>query len=618
MNVPTTQHFPRNGSFSGSTDESTERYSGRRRDRRRRRKKRGHSTLKWILGLSGLGLVLVVLVCGVLFAMSVMRVRGELKDAAALSGTLYEHVMSGEGEEVQADLNSLASHIDNAHRETSGVLWKVAARTPYFRDDITAVRLTVQALSTVSLTSFKPLEQVCEQFSVDDISFSEGTVSLPGLQEASPYLVQAHDGLVQANSIVSMIPTARVNELQSALSQFATLFSTVEHGLAVLSQVSQLAPPMLDLDNQGARNYLVLSQTNAELRARGGMPGSWGVIQVEHGTLTIQPFVSVGELPWLDEPVVPITLNEELLFTDKMGRMGQDMNFTPDFPRAGEIAKAMWEQRFQQKIDGVVAIDPVALQSLIGIVGEVSLSDGTKLTATNTQQTLLHDAYVNKAVSDQDEFFAEVAGRSFEKIMQYSGSVLDLMRAFSDATSGGHVLLWSAYDSEEELLRDTQIAGDLETEAERPQIGVFFSDQTQSKMDWYLKRDVSILNVTQDEDGSKEYKVRIALKNLMKPEEVATTPAYVLGDLPRGLSAGQIDTAILVYAPVYGSIVRTVMSDSSEIDSTTAHEGLHVGLKKVTLDPGESFEMIAYIQSSSTVTAEVELIQTPLTLTADE
>ncbi|MFT8704813.1 DUF4012 domain-containing protein [Bifidobacterium aquikefiricola] len=623
MKVHSSEHSSSKDPLSCNGNDAMEPYSESHHGRKRRRKTPGrsrlnHSTFTWVLGLSGLGCVVALLAFGVVFAMSAMHVRSELKDAVALSGTLYGHVISGESEELHESLRALADHIDNAHRETSGIVWNVAAHTPYFRDDITSVQLTVQALSIVSTTSFTPLEQACEHFSLDDISFSEGKVSLPGLQEASPYLVQAHDGLVQANSTVATLPSVRIAELQSALSQFTSLLSTVEQGLAMLSQISQLAPPMLDLDGQSTRNYLVLSQTNAELRARGGMPGSWGVIQVEQGALKIQPFVSVSELPWLDEPVVPITLNEEFLFTNKMGRMGQDVNFTPDFPRAGTIAKAMWEQRFQQQIDGVMAIDPVALQSIIGIVGEVALSDGTKLTDANTQQTLLHDAYVNKAVSEQDEFFSEAAVRSFEKIMQYSGSVFDLTQAFSEAISGGHILLWSAHDSEEQLLQGTTIAGSLETDAERPQIGVFFSDQTQSKMDWYLKRDVSIVHVTQAEDGSQEYKVRIRLKNLMKSEDIASTPPYVLGDLQNGLQPGQIDTAIFVCAPVFGSVMRTLMSDGSEIDSTSALNGLHVGLKKVILNPGDSFEMIAYIQSSSTVAAEAELVQTPLTLTAEE
>lgn len=40
--------------------------------------------------------------------------------------------------------------------------------------------------------------------------------------------------------------------------------------------------------------------------------------------------------------MVELTAEERMLFTDKLGTDIRDVNFTPDFPRTGEIIRAMW------------------------------------------------------------------------------------------------------------------------------------------------------------------------------------------------------------------------------------------------------------------------------------
>lgn len=620
MNVPTSQDFPENDQLTMEHQQCPADHTNRRghRNNRRHGKTKVRSRkAQCIIAFSIAGCMVIILAMSAIFALSAMRVKEELSPILSIAGKLNDNILHSDTAATQNNLRTIRGHIDAAHHETSSLVWKLAAHVPYVGADIAAVQRSVDALAVVSNRTVQPLEQAVEHFSLNGVSMSEGTITLPGLAQAAPYIVQAHEGVQDAASIMTTISPVKIASLQSKLSEFREALSTLENGLSLMADVSRLAPSMLDLDDAGGRNYLVLSQTNAELRPRGGMPGSWGVIHVSNGTLSIQPFVSVGELPWLDEAIIPLSVNEELLFTDKLARIGQDVNFTPDFPKTGEIAQAMWERQYQQTIDGVLAIDPVALESLIEVVGEVSLDDGTHLTSQNTQQTLLHDVYVNKPVDEQDRFFSEAAGRCFEKLMEYSGSPADLLKGMTAMATGGHTLLWSAHQQEEDILRQTAIAGDLETDPEQPQIGVFFSDQTQSKMDWYLQRETSIESVSRTKNGTNEYKLRISIRNLMKAEEVASTPAYVLGDLPNGLQAGQIDTAIFVYAPAFGGITRSEMSDGSQMEAIIAHEGLTVGLKKKILNPGESFEIIVYLQSAQSVTTPAQLVQTPLTLTHD-
>lgn len=67
-------------------------------------------------------------------------------------------------------------------------------------------------------------------------------------------------------------------------------------------------------------------------RARsGGLTGSLGLVTVQGGHVNLQPFVSDSEIQNADEPVVDLTAEERLLFTDKLGKDIRDVNFTPGF-----------------------------------------------------------------------------------------------------------------------------------------------------------------------------------------------------------------------------------------------------------------------------------------------
>jgi hypothetical protein len=67
----------------------------------------------------------------------------------------------------------------------------------------------------------------------------------------------------------------------------------------------------------------------------------------------------------LGTPVVPLTDDEMALFGTQLATYPADITFTPDFPRTAELAKALYERRTGESVDGVFATDPVALSYLL-------------------------------------------------------------------------------------------------------------------------------------------------------------------------------------------------------------------------------------------------------------
>ncbi|WP_419497931.1 DUF4012 domain-containing protein [Bifidobacterium pullorum] len=574
-----------------------------RRIKRRRRIRRA---------LIGVGILLVVLLgLGAWFGVSALKAKDEVQQAVSVAQNMQDALTQGDMAALATRMDEFADHSSAAYKETSSVLWTVAAKLPVIGTDISVVRTAVTAMDNIASQAMPALKEAADTLNLNNISISNGTVSVPGLAESAEPLMKADSIIAEANRSVQTAPKPRIGMVAEAMDQAKEYLGSMADSIHNVSVFAQVAPKMLAMDGQ-TRTYLILAQTNAELRPSGGMPGSWGLMTVNNGTVDIQEFDSgASEMGWFDQPVVELTAEERSLFTDKLGRVPQDVNFTPDFPRTGQIAQAMWSAHTGVTVNGVIAIDPVFLQSMLAVTGGVTLPDGNVMDGTNTAQFLLSDVYAQQDVSDQDEYFNMAASMAFEHIMQNANNPRAFISAISDSIVNGHLLMWSADEDEQTLLEETAISGKLITDAAEPQAGVYFSDVTQSKMDWYLKREVNAEYQKEAANGAKQYTVRIKLTNMVTPEQVDTLPQYVIGDLPEGVSAGQIKTATFVYAPAGGRLVDWTMSDGSEFDGITVYEGLTLGTKTITLNPGESYEIVCHVQAAPGVTVPMTLRQTP-------
>lgn len=185
------------------------------------------------------------------------------------------------------------------------------------------------------------------------------------------------------------------------------------------------------------------------------------------------------------------------------------------------------------------------------------------------------------------------------------------MKAITTSVTNGHMLVWSANADEQKLLEETPISGNLVTKATGPQVGVYFSDITQSKVDWYLKREISTEFDKVADNGASQYTVHIKVTNMMTADEVASMPQYVLVDQLEGIANGQIKTAMFLYAPAGGRLVDWKLSDGSKLDGIAVHDGLTLGLKTFLLSPGESLEIAAHVQTAAGVSTPLTLRQTP-------
>lgn len=567
--------------------------------------------------IGALVIIAVLAVFAGAFVWSALQAKNELQQAVSSVQGLQQTIVDSDKSKREEQVNTFSDHVSKAYEQTSSPLWQLASVVPYAGDDISAVRTMVAAMENISSQALPQLLQAADNIDLNNVHVENGTIEISGLEASQRPLQIADDTIDKATREVKTVEAVKaphIAQIADALKTAETYCEKLDSMVHSLNSIVQVLPSMLGTEshaNDAPRNYLILAQTNAEARPSGGLTGSLGLVTVQGGRVSLQPFVSDSEIQNADEPVVDLTAEERLLFTDKLGKDIRDVNFTPDFPRTGEIVSAMWNRQYGVAVDGVIAIDPLFLQNMLAVTGGVAMPDGSTLDGANTAQTLLHDVYARMTSQETDEYFAVAAQAAFDHIMQNAGNFKSYVKALSTSVEQGHVMVWSAHEDEQNLIADSAISGKLITEGAKPQVGVYISDETESKMDWYLHREVTTEFQKVARNGANQYTVHIKLQNTMTAEEAASEADYVTGGgniVPKG----QIKTALFIYAPANGRLVDWEFQNADDYKGVTLHNGLTVGVGDVTLQPGESYEITVHVQSAPDTDEPLTLRQTPL------
>lgn len=293
-----------------------------------------------------------------------------------------------------------------------------------------------------------------------------------------------------------------------------------------------------------------------------------------------------------DEAVESVDEEDEALFGNHSNLYNSGNTYSPDWPRNSQRVAALWKSQYGQDVDGVVGIDPVFLQYLLGLVGNVSLPDGTVVDGTNAAKVLMHDVYWNYPVEESDGIFASVASAAFDKILGGIGDVdvTKLVSAVERGAEEGRLIAWMKNDDEQNAIKEMNIDASLpdpDDPSEDPVAGVYFNNLSFSKLDWYLNADTQIGQGIKNGDGTCSYRITVTLTNIMTQEEAGKLPDYVAASAP---DAARDDERLNVslFAPTGGNITDlTVEGTQFGLGAATWH-GIPFYSGTVDLHAGET------------------------------
>lgn len=194
----------------------------------------------------------------------------------------------------------------------------------------------------------------------------------------------------------------------------------------------------------------------------------------------------------------------------------------------------------------------------------------------------------------------------------------DLLHTLSRAFSERRLNLWLADPAEEEALVALGLDNGVAGSADRPELGVFLSDEIWSKMEWYLEMAIS-LGPEGELDGCRAVPTSVALTNTITYEEAwaAGGNAYIVGyneDVKR--EDGDMGVSFCLYAPVGGNILNfsceAAPSGYTPEVSVLPHKGRWVvkGLAKML--PGETLTLHFDTVLPQGCDAPLEVDSTPL------
>lgn len=548
-------------------------------------------------------------VSGVMLLNSAKTVKGQAKEAVEIVGGLKDKVTSGDFSTLPDDAKKIDELCDSMKAETSSPLWAAASFIPVYGSDINAARTMIDALSDVSSNALVPMADNLSQATPGKL-FQDGMINVSALQAVADSLSSSSKVFKSANEKVQGIGDTHISQVTELVDKAKDGFATLNGAVDAAEKVAPVLPQMLGANGQ-TRNYLMYAMNNVEIRACGGFGGSQGLISVTDGQMSIGDFVPRIGLSE-DEAVESVDEEDEALFGDHSNLCNSGNTYSPDWPRNSQRVAALWKSQYGQDVDGVVGIDPVFLQYLLGLVGNVSLPDGTVVDGTNAAKVLMHDVYWNYPVEESDGIFASVASAAFDKILGGIGDVdvTKLVGAFERGAEEGRLIAWMRNDDEQNAIKETGIDASLpdpDDPSADPVAGVYFNNLSFSKLDWYLNADTQIGQGIKNGDGTCSYRITVTLTNIMTQEEAGKLPDYVAASAP---DAARDDERLNVslFAPTGGNISDlTVEGTQFGLGAATWH-GIPFYSGTVDLHAGET-TTITY-----TLTTSAEAGDKPLTL----
>lgn len=521
-----------------------------------------------------------------------------LSEASRLIPELKEQVAANDKARAMESAREFQARSATAKDASEDPLWALASALPGLGANFSAVSEVARSADDVATLAVVPLVNVFDSLNWDALVPTASGANLEPVKAASPsvssgaHAVRASAERLEEIDVGYLLPQV-AEPLISARHQLAE----VTDALTAAADASRIIPAMLGADDQ--RTYLLMIQNNAELRASGGIPGALATLTLSNGRLTLGAQASAGDIGVIS-PAVPVNIEQQQIYTDRLGKFMQDVNLTPDFPTAAGTAQAMWEQKSGQKVAGVISVDPIALSYILDATGPVMITDpdltalmGRKLpielSGQNVVRTLLSDVYLE--IEDprlQDAFFASVAKEIFSALASGKNDTKGLLEGISRGVHEGRVLVWADDAAEQAVIGKYAVSGSVAGPSVSPaRFDIYFNDGTGAKMDYYVKRTVQLVKEC-TRDGYEQTTVRINSTNNAPANAATELPPYVTGNGNFGVPAGSVQTNIVAYGPAQANVENARLDGHRVPFAPYLHSNRPVGVVAVRLTPGET------------------------------
>lgn len=466
---------PSDENFGGSDDESGSDYDESRR--------RG----RFILGAALLVLVILGLGCWV--AIGAFQAKTNLEQARASAQDAKSALLEGNTQAASESADVALEQAQAARNATHSLAWNITAALPWVGSPFKTGQQVTDVVAGLASDVLRPAANIGIAISPDRL-YRDGRVDVELLRSQEPQLSELSDSAKRLNSDAAAISDPRyLSLMRDARTQLQSQISGITSVIENAALAARLAPSMMGAD--GPRTYFMGFQTNAEARGTGGLLGGYGILRFDNGTPTVDTLAPNTDLA---DAVAPVEFGFEFdqqygfaqPFTDF-----RNSNLSPHFPYAAQIWKAMWAEQTGIQVDGVIAIDPVALSYILAAVGPVTMPDGEVVSSENVVELTESTAYF-RFPTDQvarKQYLQDIANAVVIKMTSQVESPRKLLDALGKAVTERRIAVWSATPAEQELLEQTPLAHVLPGD-DAPYAAVVVNNLGGNKLDYYLDTEI--------------------------------------------------------------------------------------------------------------------------------
>jgi hypothetical protein len=514
-------------------------------------------------GATFVGLFLVAVAFGCWLGFEAFQAKSNLEEARHNAQMGKEALLKGDTEDAAKSVDEAHSRAQAARDATHSLPWNIASVVPWLGGPFKTGQQISDVVLGLVADVLQPAVHVGEAISPDRL-LEGGREDVQLLRDAAPQLSEISTAATKLNAQAGTISDPNYSSaIRNARTDLQAQTSDITGLLENVALAARIAPSMMGAD--GPRTYFMGFQTNAEARGTGGLLGGFGILRFDNGTPGVE---ALGPNTELNKAFTPIDLGPE--FASQYGFTNpttdfRNSNLSPHFPYTAEIWKSLWAQQSGVNVDGVIAIDPVALSYVLAAVGPVTMPDGEMITKENVVE-LTESTVYSRVPTDQTarkQYLQDVASEVVKKVTGRLEAPRQLLEAVGKAVSEGRIAVWSSSPVEQQLLEETPL-GHVVPDDPAPYAAVVINNLGGNKLDYYLRRYIEYSADPCDGETRKST-VTVRLTNTAPdgplPDYVAASPGLLPElpvEVPNGASVSSVSLLATKNATLTGLIINGV------------------------------------------------------------
>ncbi len=507
---------------------------------------------RWALLLScGLAALAGAFTAGA--ALSLLQARTQIDNGVSAARAALREMGSDRISAALSDLSSASTDLTRANDRVSA-WWTLGGRAvPLVSQQQRAVVDVTRAGATLA-ASGAAAARALQSHSLDA---GNGAIDLASLRALEGPVQNAVSTLERTIRVVSAARSPwLIPPLAHRLDSFGSELGR-QAGTARLAASAVREAPVL-LGGAGVKRYFVAFTSPAEDRGLGGFIGAYAVVTADQGRLTMS---REGRAPLLEPaPGSSPSISGLAHYLDRYSAFHpqdhfQDLSYSPDFPTVARVISQLFPQmQGGQRIDGVLLLDPYALQALLRFTGPITVSGlAQPVTAGNAADILLRQQYlgdVSEAANTiRHDVLQELLASGFGR---FTSSRLPSLRSFEAAleplVKQGRLLFWTPLPGIQPLLRRTGLAGAFPRPGPSSDVlAVTLSNYDNNKIDAYLHEAIRDEVTFDPGTGAVHATVTVGLRNGAGSPGI---PDFVIGSFSgSGIPLGTDVEWLTLYTP---------------------------------------------------------------------